>query len=530
MLAAAGVTVRHALRRLRCVAARARTRRGRSCSGRRRDPPLRRRRRSSTRSSRPRRGQAALDAALADGLRRLAHPGRAARQAPAAPAPSRSPRGSSRGCSPGRCTPSTRRSAPRPSRGLLERRWSAPSSRSSGSPATTTTSPRRARPRGSRPTAPSRRPRCRPGHPTRRSRRCTVSRWARASVPALEQLAAGLPASEFRDATAGLARAALPARGDGRRQLRRRPGRAARSPRRALLRQHPPGRQAGGGAAPGARAPRRRARSTTTSTAGPRPRGVTARTSGITVGDGAALVMVEAVARARPPGAGRRRVRHPAEPGAIRPGRRSSGIAAEEPTRLSPNVLLRPAVESAMLPTVAYLGGPGELRYLALTPPVYERLGIPRQRPLPRWSGVIVEPRVDRVLEKFGVELAELFAPPGALEARLVRSQLPAEVRRGARAPPRAPLDEGYGVLERAAAEIDPTLARPTQAARQQALGGHAGHREEAGAAPQAASGDRARPARPRAHGGDPQRQAAGAGPDRGAVPRPLRPGPARPS
>src|SRR5204862_311164 len=60
-------------------------------------------------------------------------------------------------------------------------------------------------------------------------------------------------------------------------------------------------------------------------------------------------------------------------------------IAADEPARLSPNVLLRPAVESAILPTVAYLGGPGELRYLALTPPVYDRLGIPRQLPLPRW-------------------------------------------------------------------------------------------------------------------------------------------------
>ena len=46
-------------------------------------------------------------------------------------------------------------------------------------------------------------------------------------------------------------------------------------------------------------------------------------------------------------------------------------IAATEPKRLSPNVLLRPVIESALLPTVAYLAGPGELRYLALTPPVY---------------------------------------------------------------------------------------------------------------------------------------------------------------
>src|SRR5258705_341392 len=146
-------------------------------------------------------------------------------------------------------------------------------------------------------------------------------------------------------------------------------------------------------------------------------------------------------------------------------------IAAEEPTRLSPNVLLRPAVESAILPTVAYLGGPGELRYLPLTPPADDRPGVPRQLALPRWSGVIVEARVDRVLEKFGVQLTELFSPPGALEARLVRAQLPAEATEALDRLRRA-LDEGYTVLERAATEIDPTLARPTQTARQQALGG----------------------------------------------------------
>ena len=198
--------------------------------------------------------------------------------------------------------------------------------------------------------------------------------------------------------------------------------------------------------------------------------GLTARTSGITVGDGASLVMVEA-------SLGRDRLVRDGEAFVTRRSRERfdlpalERLAAEAPTRLSPNVLLRPAVESAILPTVAYLGGPGELRYLALTPPVYERLEIPRQRPLPRWSGVIVEPRVDRVLEKFGVSLAELSAPPGALEARLVRSQLPsAAVEALGRL--RAALDEGYAVLEQAAGEIDPTLTRPAQAARQQAIGG----------------------------------------------------------
>src|SRR6185436_17296474 len=102
-----------------------------------------------------------------------------------------------------------------------------------------------------------------------------------------------------------------------------------------------------------------------------------------------------------------------------------AALAAAQPERLSPNVLLRPVIESALLPTVAYLAGPGELSYLPLTRPVYRRLEVARQQPLPRWSGVILEPRVDRVLDKFGVGLDELMQPPGPLEARLVRSRVP---------------------------------------------------------------------------------------------------------
>jgi bacillithiol biosynthesis cysteine-adding enzyme BshC len=198
--------------------------------------------------------------------------------------------------------------------------------------------------------------------------------------------------------------------------------------------------------------------------------GVTSRTSGIVVGDGASLVMLEA---------SQGRDRLVAHDGGFttRRSRERFGldelrrIAATEPTRLSPNVLLRPVVESALLPTVAYLAGPGELRYFGLTPPVYHRLGVRRQLPLPRWSGLLVEPKVDRVIEKFGVTLEDLLQPGAALEARLVRSRLPAEVL-DALAGLRDAVESHYAVLARSAEAIDPTLTRPLQSARQQALTG----------------------------------------------------------
>jgi bacillithiol biosynthesis cysteine-adding enzyme BshC len=185
---------------------------------------------------------------------------------------------------------------------------------------------------------------------------------------------------------------------------------------------------------------------------------------GIAVGEGATLVMLEA-------SAGRDRLvvdgdgfltRRSAE-------RFSLGdlqkIAATEPERLSGNVLLRPALESALLPTVAYAAGPGELRYLTLAAPVYERMRIHRQLPLPRWSGVLVEPRVDRVLEKFGGDLSELMTPGSGFEARIVRSQMPAEVM-ATLEQLREAITTGYDRLEPFAADIDPTLRKPVQSAK----------------------------------------------------------------
>ncbi len=191
---------------------------------------------------------------------------------------------------------------------------------------------------------------------------------------------------------------------------------------------------------------------------------------GVPVGDGASLVMLEGTL-------GRDRLMLDDGGFVTRRGRERfdlaalQSIAATDPQRLSPNVLLRPVVESALLPTVAYLAGPGELSYLTLTPPIYERMRIPRQLALPRWSGILVEPRVERVLQKFNLELADLLEPAGALEAKLVRSQLP-EGAVHAIDQLRTALESGYEALGRSAAEIDPTLLRPVQGAKHQGLSG----------------------------------------------------------
>ena len=75
------------------------------------------------------------------------------------------------------------------------------------------------------------------------------------------------------------------------------------------------------------------------------------------------------------------------------------------------------------------------------------------------------------MLQKFDIDLTELLEPAGALEARLVRSQLPDEAVRTLQEL-RSTLESGYNTLASSAADVDPTLTRPVQNARNQALSG----------------------------------------------------------
>lgn len=144
-------------------------------------------------------------------------------------------------------------------------------------------------------------------------------------------------------------------------------------------------------------------------------------------------------------------------------------IARDEPTRLSANVLLRPVLESALLPTVAYVAGPGELRYLGMLPELYRALGVHRQLPVPRWSGAIIEPHVERILAKFGATVEEAMHGFVDLEHRVLRSHLPPVVPETL-AELQAAVDRLYGRLEAPLAAVDPTLAGPLASSHRQSV------------------------------------------------------------
>jgi bacillithiol biosynthesis cysteine-adding enzyme BshC len=95
---------------------------------------------------------------------------------------------------------------------------------------------------------------------------------------------------------------------------------------------------------------------------------------------------------------------------------------------LSANVLLRPVVERRLLPTVAYVGGPGEIAYFAQVGAVAEALGAAMPLIVPRWSATVIEPAVDRMLGRLGMMFEDVKSPHSA-ERRIGDRAMPAAMR-----------------------------------------------------------------------------------------------------
>lgn len=85
-------------------------------------------------------------------------------------------------------------------------------------------------------------------------------------------------------------------------------------------------------------------------------------------------------------------------------------MLVEHPERFSPNVLLRPLFQDTILPTAAYIGGPGEIAYFAQFKAAYEWAELPMPLIFPRVSATIVEDKFQKSLDKNGVTSSELLA------------------------------------------------------------------------------------------------------------------------
>src|SRR4030095_13576345 len=101
-----------------------------------------------------------------------------------------------------------------------------------------------------------------------------------------------------------------------------------------------------------------------------------------------------------------------------------ANLALAQPEKFSPNVTLRAVIQDYLLPTIAYYGGAAEIAYFAQTGEVYRLLERPTTPILPRSSLTMIERHTGRVLERYGLQLADLFAGPESVLKCVVEEHL----------------------------------------------------------------------------------------------------------
>jgi bacillithiol biosynthesis cysteine-adding enzyme BshC len=140
-------------------------------------------------------------------------------------------------------------------------------------------------------------------------------------------------------------------------------------------------------------------------------------------------------------------------------------MAQEKPEQFSPNVTLRAVVQDYLLPTIAYYGGAAEIAYFAQTAEVYRVLERPATPILPRSSLTMIERHAGRVLERYGLSLADFFEGHESVIKRVVEEHLGADTAKlfaNAEENVNHELDRLRQDLE----AIDPTLASALETGR----------------------------------------------------------------
>ena len=137
----------------------------------------------------------------------------------------------------------------------------------------------------------------------------------------------------------------------------------------------------------------------------------------------------------------------------------------EHPKHFSPNVLLRPIVEDHLLPTLAYTGGAAEAAYFGQAGVVYEAL-LGRVTPIvPRFSATMIESKMQRLLEKHGLAITDVFEGPEGLQKEIAARQLPRDLQ-AAFEHAKKSFDDNFSLVKEKLEKLDKTLVDAAETSR----------------------------------------------------------------
>src|SRR5713101_5007411 len=95
------------------------------------------------------------------------------------------------------------------------------------------------------------------------------------------------------------------------------------------------------------------------------------------------------------------------------------------PETFSANALFRPVVQDFLLPTAAYLGGPAEIAYFAQSSVIYEQVLGRMPVILPRAGFTILDAKAEKLLQKYGLCIENLWAGPQELRRKMESVAVP---------------------------------------------------------------------------------------------------------
>jgi len=137
----------------------------------------------------------------------------------------------------------------------------------------------------------------------------------------------------------------------------------------------------------------------------------------------------------------------------------STSDLASRAESLSPNALLRPVIQDSMVPTVAYIGGPAEVAYLAQSAVIYRALLGRMPVAVPRTGFTILDSRSDKLMDRYRLSLTDFFHGETVLRERIAARLIPASLTASAKAA-QAAVDASVSKLHGELAGFDPTLAK----------------------------------------------------------------------
>lgn len=142
---------------------------------------------------------------------------------------------------------------------------------------------------------------------------------------------------------------------------------------------------------------------------------------------------------------------------------------AATPAALSPNALLRPVMQDYLLPTVAYVGGPAELAYLAQSQVLYHQLlgRMPVARP--RAGFTLLDDRSRSLLDRYQLSVADCLQGEELLRDKIAGRLIPQQIDALFQSSESTVAAE-TARLEAALREFDPTLAEAMTRSRAKML------------------------------------------------------------